>query len=300
MNGSTNDEREPSGDVKPYHFGRPGMLRDEEMVALRQVNRNLPAQVRRATEGILPGGLVVELDEVQQGGWDGGLTEISATSVGCRFVITPGEHRGMVVAGLPLASACVGQALGQESSGTADELTRLETRLFSRIVQNIVGVLPRAWREMGELGAEVEKYLSDPRGEAPLRPDRNFIHFLMSARCGPEEGVVSLTFPSLPLRRLATPRGEVESSDEEEGTVEDNLRRTRVELTAVLGRAELTPDELTNLQKGDLVILDTTPEDSLEIDVEQAGKLLGTPARRKGRRAVKIEQKLEERRYDEG
>ncbi len=298
MNGSTDKQRKQSGHVEPYHFGRPGMLRDEEMNALRHVNRNLPAQVRRGTEGILPGGLAVELDEVQQGGWDGGLTEISATSVGCRFVMTPGEHRGMVVAGLPLASACVGQALGQKSSGTEDELTLLEARLFSRIIQNVVGVLPRAWREMGEFEMEVEKYLSDPRGEAPLRPDRNFIHFLMTARCGPEEGVMSLTFPSLPLRRLATPRSEAESSDEQEGTAEDTLRRTPVELTAVLGRAELTPDELTNLTKGDLVILDTTPEDPLEIEIEKAGKLLGAPARWKTRRAVKIMQKLEERRHD--
>ncbi|MEF8787726.1 MAG: FliM/FliN family flagellar motor switch protein [Planctomycetota bacterium] len=299
MSASTDQKTEQSEGVKPYRFGRPGMLRDEEMTALRRINRNLPAQVRRGTKGILPGGLRVELDEVRQGGWDRGLEEIPDSPVGCRFLATPGEHRGMVVTGLPLAGACVAQALGQESDGDEEELTLLETRLFSRIVQGVVDVLPRAWREIGQFEVEVEKYLSDPRGEAPLRPDRNYVHFLLSARCGAEEGTLSLSFPSLPLRRLATPQVDEESPEgrDEEDTAEGNLRRTPVELTVVLGRAELTPDELTNLQAGDVVMLDTTPEDPLEVDIEEAGKLLGTPARRKGRRAVKIEDKVEEGRH---
>ena len=296
MSGATEERGIQSDGVAPYRFGRPGMLRDEEMAALRRINRNLPAQIRRATGGMLAGGLRVELDGVRQGGWDGGLEGVTGSPVGCRFVATPGAHRGMVVTGLPLAGACVGQALGQQADEERAELTGLVTRLFSRIVGRLVSVLPRAWREMCEFNVEVEKYLSDPRGEAPLRPDRNFVHFMMDVRCGGREGAMSLSFPSLPLRGLATPRGEAESPREEDhaGTARANLRRTPVQLTVVLGRAELTPKEVTDLEEGDLVVLDTTPEDLLEVDVEEAGKLLGAPVRREGRRAVKLERALED------
>lgn len=299
MSASKEKHEQTDTGVRPYRFGRPGMLREEEMDALRRANRNLPAQIRRGTDGFLRGGLPVELSGFEQGDWDAGLEAIDGDPVGCRFVTAPHGHRGMVVTSRSFAGACVGRALGQGADGEPDrELTTLEARLFSRLVQRLVGVLPRAWRGMGDFEVEVEKYLSDPRGEAPLRPDQNYVHFLFDARCGADEGEMALSFPSLPLRGLATPRSEDDSADEagDAETAQANLRRTPVQLKAVLGRAELTPDELMDLEEGDLVMLDTTPEDLLDVEVEQAGKLLGTPARRKGRRAVKIECKAEDSR----
>jgi flagellar motor switch protein FliM len=70
------------------------------------------------------------------------------------------------------------------------------------------------------------------------------------------------------------------------------LRDTPVNLIAELGRTRQTIGEILNLQRDDVLLLPTGPEDSIVISVDHVPKYLAYPGVIKGSRAVEISELL--------
>ena len=67
------------------------------------------------------------------------------------------------------------------------------------------------------------------------------------------------------------------------------LGESQVTIAAELGRTSHTVREILNLEKGDIVMLNTGPHDPVTVQIEQVPKFLGTAGVVAGNRAVQID-----------
>ena len=66
------------------------------------------------------------------------------------------------------------------------------------------------------------------------------------------------------------------------------VNQTEVTLTVALGKSSHKVGDILNLEKGDIIALDTGPQSSIPVMVERIPKLLGVPGVVAGNRAVQI------------
>jgi flagellar motor switch protein FliM len=71
------------------------------------------------------------------------------------------------------------------------------------------------------------------------------------------------------------------------------LHDTPVSLIAELGRTQQTIGTILNMQRDDVILLPTGPEDSIVISVDHVPKYLAYPGVIKGNRAVEISELLD-------
>ena len=70
--------------------------------------------------------------------------------------------------------------------------------------------------------------------------------------------------------------------------IKNNLERSIVELSAVLGKSTLKLKELLNLEIGDVIILDKRVDEEIDMLVQGMPKFQGIPGKHRGKVAVKI------------
>lgn len=69
-----------------------------------------------------------------------------------------------------------------------------------------------------------------------------------------------------------------------------HLANTRVQVSAALGQASLSLEDFLNLREGDVVRLDRSQEDLVELEIEGASKMRGLPIQRNGAFAIDVKQ----------
>jgi flagellar motor switch protein FliM len=140
-------------------------------------------------------------------------------------------------------------------------LSPAERSLLDEIAGSWMTELSEAWEE-----SRVHPCPPPDADETPAdSPDENWLRWTSDLHCGPVEGAISLSMaPStaLVLMGVVSRGGSVPLTPT---CMVGRLGEVPVELRAVLGQAELTLDELSSLQVGDVIALDRRARDPVEL-----------------------------------
>jgi flagellar motor switch protein FliM len=140
-------------------------------------------------------------------------------------------------------------------------LSPAERSLLEGIVGTWMTELSRVWEDR-----RINPCPSPEADETAIdSPDGNWLRWTSDLHCGPVEGTISLSMaPStaLVLMGVVSRGGSVPVTPT---YMVGRLGEVPVELRAVLGQAELTLDELSSLQVGDVIALDRRAQDPVEL-----------------------------------
>ena len=173
-------------------------------------------------------------------------------------------------------------------------LTEIELRLARRIVQTAVGALQPAWREIVPLVLRGERIESEADRAAIAAPAEPVIVITCEITLDESRGPVHLCLPvrgiEAHVRRLAAAGiGDGTAGRSEMDATADGAL---VELTALLAETTMTPEELLDLQPGDIITTPQSAEDPVLVTVEGLPKFHGRVGRHQGRLAVRIEERI--------
>jgi flagellar motor switch protein FliM len=173
------------------------------------------------------------------------------------------------------------------------EFTLIEQRVMRKLIIDMLKNLEKAWGVVHSCSLSLKRTETDPRF-VQLAPLNDWV---ISATLYIQEeefsGNIHLCFPYLMLEPI---KGKLSSKELREAEVEhglgsqiqDLLRYTQITITAELGRTTLALRDLLSLQVGDVLKLNTGPQDHVIINVEGIPKYQGLPGVIKGNRAVQI------------
>jgi flagellar motor switch protein FliM len=177
------------------------------------------------------------------------------------------------------------------------ELTEIEHSLFSRLMSGVPDFFAEAWKNVAELRPRLVSMESNPQFLQLTTPNETVLVVTISAKVGEATGLFNVCIPHVTVEpimsRLSTQyfmdvSKTAKQSDARQSVLRQYVRDLNVDVHVRLGTAELTLQELLDLQVGDVIPLNTRIREPLIVFVDDVPAYLCNPGRSGPRLAVKI------------
>ena len=282
--------------VETYDFLQPSRFKKVDLDNLRRLNSNLAHRAAEPVSRLMGYQVRVQLLTTDQMKWQYVLDEAGDDQIGYSFEMPPLPHRGTVTMDRTFATQCLDQMLGEEPGSGDEEIEReftdLESRIFGRFVRCFVDPLSDLWDRIGDFDTELKECVNDLQSVDLYTGNQDMFQLSLLVQADFGSGQLAISVPFEAVRDLppsSDEQQETSQSDERfRKALRDSLQKARVELSVLLGKAEISSGRLLQLEPDDIVMLDTTIEDPLEIKINNKVKAHGYPGVSKGRFAIKL------------
>jgi flagellar motor switch protein FliM len=175
-------------------------------------------------------------------------------------------------------------------------LTAIEWRLMRRLINRALEHLSEVWRNLVDAKFDIVETESNPQLVHIVAPTEVVVFITFEIKMGQCAGTMSICIPfntiESVLSKLTTQswfgytrKG---ATDTQKQRILRGLIKSRVNLTAYLGRAQIRLSELRSLRPGDMIQLEKHVSKELVIQMEGRNKYAGSPGQLRGRRAIRI------------
>ena len=179
------------------------------------------------------------------------------------------------------------------------ELTGIEIRMLSKIVNGALEDLGKAWKRLTPLEPYFERMEVNPKFAAIVPQEEVVASTTFDVEINRVPYTMSICLPYLMLDPvwIQIEAGKA-SFNEEVNTInvsrlEENLRNSKVKIKVALGEARMTLRNFLSLKSGDRIILNQDQNKPLKVLVQDKLKFLATQGSYKGKHAVQITKMIE-------
>ena len=181
------------------------------------------------------------------------------------------------------------------ASPTRRPLSTIEQRLAARIIHTVAGELCQAWRDVHDLQLSVARLEYDPQ-KARLAPrDEIVVRLRLDLVVGTARGMVTICLPGDLLRSID--RESCCRPEAADGPSDDSNQRpepSTVALVAQLARTRVSKVDLDRLQVGDIITSGQDVRGPLSVRVDGVPRFLARGGVADGRKAVRIDEVIDE------
>ncbi len=290
----------PSGSpaITVYDFRRPSRVSRDQLRFLETLHEGYAFSLMGILSGYLRAMVEMQVESVEPqtyGEWTRGLPE--STSL-FPFAMEPLEGSGVIQVPLRLVLGIVDRLLGGRGAMESEErgLTRLESTLFARVVQDALTALGQTWSEITRFTPRPLGYERSPRGLHLLPDTETTVCVTLALKTPSLAGVLSLCYPFfsieavIPGARAPSAQLGIQPKRIPQGPawMLAGIRGGQIPLTVTLGTGSLRLGEFVRLQPGDVVRLDTRIGDPATVNLGGEAKFVGWPGRVGRKLAVQI------------
>ena len=182
------------------------------------------------------------------------------------------------------------------------EFSEIELSIIERIFIVCINLLAEPWTNVAKLEARLQRIETNSQFAQIIAPSEMSAIITMNMRIGNVEGMVNVCMPYEVLEPVidklntkywySTIRGVDKSANRE--LVEVAIAKAKIPVKAELGRSTISVKDFVNIQKGDIIKLDTKVSDQLGVFVGNIKKFYAFPGTSSDSYAVKISQVITE------
>ena len=182
------------------------------------------------------------------------------------------------------------------------EFTLIERRMLQKLSVDVLKDLETAWDVAYTLHLALRKIETKPEFVYLVNPSDQLIIVVFEISTESYSGNIHLCLPYLMLEPI---KDQLSSSylrekDRASSFGEDIrklLGRTEVNIVAELGTMVYSVEQILNFEEGDIIRLNTGPQNNVTVNIERVPKFLGMPGVVKGSKAVQINELID---FDRG
>ncbi|KPK66180.1 MAG: hypothetical protein AMK73_00810 [Planctomycetes bacterium SM23_32] len=292
------ERAEPARRVHSYDFQQPSRFNKAALEQLRKINDGLTESAGAHAARLLRTAVKTQLVSMEQMKWENFVEEAGDSVAGFVFELEPLGCKGLLTTGRAFAASCLDRMMGGtgEAGDETLEFTDLDVRTMAAFLRGFLAPLPELWQNIGEFQVRLGAFVQDLGSLDLYSPDEDLFQlcFLLQGSAG--SGQVALSVPFQAVRSLP-PQGDedgeaaaavVMSEEAVEAGLRESLRRTSVELSVVLGAADIKVADLVSVEPGDVIVLDRRIGAALDVRVNDRMKFRGYPGISQGKYAVKL------------
>jgi flagellar motor switch protein FliM len=285
--------------VRTWDFRKPDKFSKDHLRSLLALHQNFARIASNAVTARLRTSATIKVTSVDQGLYEEYIELLPAQSIINVVSMKPLEGNIAFEFQPALAMVMIDRLLGGRGSGgdPKHELTDIELALLRNLVRTLLDAMREAWLNLHEVDPTIEDIASSPTLVQVAAPSDIVVIVLLEVQIGQQLGTISLCIPHLvlePLMHRLSAQVWVASSrrhhttPETRARIEANLKRASVNISAELGRTNLTVDELAQLRAGDVLLLDPGSVRTARLKVVDQYKFKGVPGLVGGRLAVQV------------
>lgn len=283
--------------VTLYDFKRPNRVSKEQLRAFRGIHdkmaRNLSSQISSIMRSIVE----IQLHSVDQMTYGEFLMSLPSPTSFNVFSMKPLDGSGVLEINPSIAFPMIDRLLG--GSGEPYENTRefsdIELSLLDTILRYIVQNLKEAWAPITEIFPSVDSKETSPSVIQIVAQNEIVIMVVMEIIIGHSNGMMNICYPVIALEsilsRLASRDlmvSETNSKKSRNKELQVLIGGALVNVSAILGNAFLSLEEILELKAGDLIRLDRIADDTVIVNIDDRDKYIGEIGLHRYRKIVKI------------
>jgi flagellar motor switch protein FliM len=213
------------------------------------------------------------------------------------FSMKPLDGSGILEINPSIAFPMVDRLLGGtgEPYETTREFTDIELNLMDTILRIIMGTLKEAWAPVVEIYPTVESKESSPNVIQIVAQNEIVVMVVMEIVIGHSSGMMNICYPVITLESILNKLAsrdfmlsETSAKKSRNKELKALVGGARVQVSAILGDAELSLKELLDLKKGDIIRLDRPADDTAVINADGKDRFIGKMGLRRFRKSVEV------------
>lgn len=293
------DYKEDKGkDVKVYDFARPSKFSKEHLRTLENIFEHygrllyttLPAYLRKNIQVDVMNAEALAYSEFSNALADPVLLAIVS--------FAPLHGNVIMELGTNLGYAIVDRMLGGEgvSMDKKRDFTEIELIIIERVMSVCVDLLKDPWKNVVSLSPRLERIETNPQFAQLISPTEMIAIITISITIGDVNGLMNVCLPFMTLEDVMDKLNikywfaSMEQKDEQtyEEAIEILIQRSEIPIRAVLGNSTISVNDFANLQIGDIIKVDTTINNELEVFVGDMRKFKALPGTSNENYAVRV------------
>lgn len=284
--------------VRAYDFKRAVRFSKDHIRSLTRIHENFARFLTTYFSAQLRTFVQISVVQVEQLPYDEFIRSIPKMTILNIFEAEPLEGRMVLEVHPNVAFAMLDRLLG--GAGTTptkiNALTEIETIVMERIFSRAFDSLQEAWKTVIDIQPRLEALETNPQFMQIVSPNETIALISLSTKIGDTTGMINLCIPHVVIEPIM-PRLSVHHwfvsqkktrAPEEVEALQSRLEKTKLPLIAELGSSEISIRDFLGLTVGDVIPLQKSVEDSLQVKVGEKLKYLGSPGTLKGKMAVQI------------
>lgn len=284
--------------VKNYDFARPAKFSKEHLRTLeiifenygRLLDTNLPAYLRKNVH--------VEVMNSEAVAYSEFANALSNPVLLGIVDFAPLTGKMLMELAPNLGYAIIDRLLG--GAGTAldkkRDFSEIELTILERIISICIDLLREPWKNVVEINPRLEKIETNSQFAQVISPSEMIAIITLNLKIGDVEGLMNVCLPFITLEpvmdKLNTKYWYSTMKDKQESVygpkIETLIAKTAVPIKAVLGNSTISVNDFANLQRGDIIKLDSGIEDELTVFVGNIGKFKALPGSVSNNYAVRV------------
>ncbi|EMS71515.1 flagellar motor switch protein FliM [Ruminiclostridium cellobioparum] len=284
--------------VKLHDFKKPPKFANDHKRTLQFINENYARLVQTFLSGYLRSLVqvdVLSVDALQYSEFSNslanpvvlGIVDFSPLNGSVIFEMDPS-----------IAYSLIDRILGGRGSAMerVRSFTEIELAILERIIIQILNLMREPWESIISIKPRLEKIETNAQFAQIIHPNEMVALITLNVVVGEVKGMINICIPHMTVEpimpKLSTKLWftniENEKTEHNKQDIEFKIENTLVPVRAVLGKTVINIGEFLDLQKGDVLPLETSINGDLEILVGDLPKFLAKPGVKKNKIAVKI------------
>ena len=291
-------EDNKSAKVKEYDFSKPAKFSKEHLRTIeiifehfgRLLSSNLPAYLRKNVQIEVMNSEAVIYSEFSNALSNPVLLGVvNMSPLQGNIIIEMATNIGYTIIDRLLGG------LGEPLEKNRD-FSEIELSILERIFNIIISLLREPWKNVVEIEPYLERIETNSQFAQIISPTEMIAIVTININIGGVEGLMNICLPFMTLEDVmdklntkywfSTMQNKDESSYAD--VIETAINKALVPVSAYLGKSQITVIDFVNLQVGDIIKLDKSVEDELDVYVGNIVKFKALPGSFSDNYAVKI------------
>ena len=289
---------EPAVKIKDYDFSRPAKFSKEHLRTLeiifehfgRLVSSNLPAYLRKNVQVD-----VMNSEAVTYSEFSNALSNPVLLGI---VDFAPLQGSILIELASNLGFTIIDRMLGGlgEPLDKPREFSEIELGVMERIFNILVDLLREPWQNVIEINPRLERIETNSQFAQIISPSEMIAIVTISVAIGNVEGLMNICLPFMTLEdvmdKLNTKYwfSTMQRGDEDgyEDFIETAISKAQIPMKALLGTSTISVLDFINLQRGDIIKLNTKVDEELDVYVGNIVKFKALPGSGEEKYAVKV------------
>lgn len=175
------------------------------------------------------------------------------------------------------------------------DFSEIELAIIERIFTNCVSLLREPWKNVVQIDPRLERIETSTQFAQIISPGETIAIITISVKIGDVEGLMNVCLPYVTLEPIMDKLNTkywfaslIEHNDGYAEAMETMLEKAEVPLSVLLGMSSISVNDFVNLQKGDIIKVDTKIDDELDVYVGKIKKFKALPGTTSDKYAVRV------------
>jgi flagellar motor switch protein FliM len=290
--------------VRSYDFKRATRFSKDHLRSLTRIHENFARLLTTYFSTQLRTFVQISVVQVEQLPYDEFIRSIPKMTILNIFEADPLEGRMVLEVHPNVAYAMLDRLLGGTGASPTkiNALTEIENIILERIFSRALETLQEAWKTVADVFPSLEALETNPQFMQIASANDTIALISLSTKIGDTTGMINLCIPHVVIEPIM-PRLSVHhmfvthkktKTEEETEALHSRVNKAKLPIIAELGHSQISIREFLGLAVGDVISLDKSVDEGLQVKVGEKLKFIGSPGVVKGKVALQINEIVSE------